>query len=128
WVSKSAWNHCPSVRGMGVQVRVESPAYRLAVLRATEDVENAFSALVKREQQANVLEQGVDSLSRARQASFEAYQQGVVSLIEVLQADDNLLRAADARAQAQTESARTGVAAFKALGGGWKVPEALAAK
>ncbi|EZP14988.1 hypothetical protein V551_03075 [Pseudomonas aeruginosa BWH050] len=47
-------------------------AYRLAVLRATEDVENAFSALVKREQQANVLEQGVDSLSRARQASFEA--------------------------------------------------------
>ncbi|HCF4726711.1 TPA: TolC family protein, partial [Pseudomonas aeruginosa] len=87
-------------------------AYRLAVLRATEDVENAFSALVKREQQANVLEQGVDSLSRARQASFEAYQQGVVSLIEVLQADDNLLRAADARAQAQTESARTGVAAF----------------
>ena len=100
-------------------------AYRLAVLRATE---NAFSALVKREQQANVLEQGVDSLSRARQASFEAYQQGVVSLIEVLQADDNLLRAADARAQAQTESARTGVAAFKALGGGWKVPEALAAK
>jgi len=25
WVSKSAWNHCPSVRGMGVQVRVESP-------------------------------------------------------------------------------------------------------
>ncbi|EKO0513850.1 efflux transporter outer membrane subunit [Pseudomonas aeruginosa] len=103
-------------------------AYRLAVLRATEDVENAFSALVKREQQANVLEQGVDSLSRARQASFEAYQQGVVSLIEVLQADDNLLRAADARAQAQTESARTGVAAFKALGGGWKVPEALAAK
>lgn len=103
-------------------------AYRLAALRATEDVENAFSALVKREQQARVLEQGVDSLSRARQASFEAYQQGVVSLIEVLQADENLLRATDARAQAQTESARAGVAAFKALGGGWKEPEALAAK
>lgn len=103
-------------------------AYRLAALRATEDVENAFSTLVKREQQARVLEQGVDSLSRARQASFEAYQQGVVSLIEVLQADENLLRATDARAQAQTESARAGVAAFKALGGGWKEPEALAAK
>lgn len=102
-------------------------AYRLAVLRATEDVENAFSALIKREIQANVLEQGVDSLSRARQASFEAYRQGVVSLIEVLQADDNLLRAADARAQAKAESARAGVAAFKALGGGWNVPSSLAA-
>ncbi|SFQ70952.1 Outer membrane efflux protein [Variovorax sp. OK605] len=95
-------------------------AYRLAVLRATEDVENAFSALVKREEQASVLAQGVDSLGRARGASFAAYQKGVVSLIEVLQADENLLRAADARAQAQTEPARAAVTAFKALGGGWQ--------
>ncbi|SDE92393.1 efflux transporter, outer membrane factor (OMF) lipoprotein, NodT family [Variovorax sp. CF079] len=95
-------------------------AYRLAVLRATEDVENAFSALVKREEQAALLAQGVDSLGRARGASFAAYQKGVVSLIEVLQADENLLRAADARARAQTESARAAVTAFKALGGGWQ--------
>ncbi|WP_395321544.1 efflux transporter outer membrane subunit [Variovorax sp. UC74_104] len=95
-------------------------AYRLAVLRATEDVENAFSTLVKREEQASVLAQGVDSLGRARGASFAAYQKGVVSLIEVLQADENLLRASDARAQAQTESARAAVTAFKALGGGWQ--------
>jgi NodT family efflux transporter outer membrane factor (OMF) lipoprotein len=95
-------------------------AYRLAVLRATEDVENAFSALVKREEQASMLAQGVDSLGRARGASFAAYQKGVVSLIEVLQADENLLRASDARAQAQTESVRAVVAAFKALGGGWQ--------
>jgi len=94
--------------------------YRLAVLHASEDVENAFSALVKREEQANVLAQGVDSLGRARGASFAAYQKGIVSLIEVLQADDNLLRASDARAQAQTESARAAVAAFRALGGGWQ--------
>lgn len=95
-------------------------AYRLAVLHATEDVENAFTALVKREEQAAVLARGVDSLSRARSASFAAYQKGVVSLIEVLQADESLLRASDAQAQAQTESARAAVAAFKALGGGWQ--------
>ncbi|MDR3413759.1 MAG: TolC family protein [Formivibrio sp.] len=95
-------------------------AYRLAVLRATEDVENAFSALVKREELAAVLAQGVDSLGRARGASFAAYQKGVVSLIEVLQADENLLRTSDARVQAQTESARAAVAAFRALGGGWQ--------
>jgi NodT family efflux transporter outer membrane factor (OMF) lipoprotein len=105
-------------------------AYQLAVLRATEDVENAFSALVKREDQAGILAQGVDSLSRARGASFAAYQKGVVSLIEVLQADENLLRASDMRAQAQTESARAAIAAFKALGGGWQPRqfEAVAAK
>lgn len=95
-------------------------AYRLAALRATEDVENAFSALVKREEQAAVLSQGVDSLGRARAASFAAYQRGVVSLIEVLQADESLLRAADAHVQAQAESARAAVSAFKALGGGWQ--------
>ena len=49
-------------------------AYRLAALHATEDVENAFSALVKREEQAALLTQGVDSLGRARAASFAAYQ------------------------------------------------------
>ncbi|WP_250633645.1 efflux transporter outer membrane subunit [Pinirhizobacter soli] len=95
-------------------------AYRLAALHATEDVENAFSALVKREEQAAVLSRGVDSLTRARAASFAAYQKGVVSLIEVLQADESLLRASDEQAQAQTESARAAVAAFKALGGGWQ--------
>lgn len=95
-------------------------AYRLATLRATEDVENALSALVNREAQAAVLTKGVASLDRARGASFAAYQKGVVSLIEVLQADDNLLRASDARAQAQVEAARAAVAAFRALGGGWQ--------
>jgi NodT family efflux transporter outer membrane factor (OMF) lipoprotein len=103
-------------------------AYRLAVLHATEDVENALSALVKREEQTAVLTQGVDSLGRAREASFAAYQKGVVSLIEVLQADENLLRASDARAQAQTESALAGVAAYKALGGGWQSDHAVAIK
>nr|WP_315392773.1 TolC family protein [uncultured Duganella sp.] len=100
-------------------------AYRLAALRATEDVENALSALVKREDQAVILGQGVEALGRARGASFAAYEKGVVSLIEVLQADDSLLRASDQQVQARTESARAAVAAFKALGGGWQ-PEGKA--
>lgn len=68
--------------------------------------------------------------NRARLLSFTAYQRGAVSLIEVLQADENLLRASDEKAQAQTESARAAVAAFKALGGGWQpqAPEAIAVK
>lgn len=96
-------------------------AYRQAVLRATEDVENSISALVKREEQASILLQGEKSLSQARDSSFAAYQKGVVSLIDVLHADENLLRTSDAKVQAQIESARSAVAAFKALGGGWEV-------
>lgn len=94
-------------------------AYRLAVLHAGEDVENAFSSLINRETQTATLLRGEDSLSRARQSSFAAYQSGAASLIDVLHADETLLRASDARAQAQTDLARSSIAAYKALGGGW---------
>ncbi|MEQ9847352.1 efflux transporter outer membrane subunit [Pectobacterium brasiliense] len=101
-------------------------AYRLSVLRATEDVENAFSALINREIQATTLTAGETALASARQSSFIAYQKGTSSLIDVLHADETLLQTSDARAQAQTESARAAVATFKALGGGWQPPETTA--
>jgi NodT family efflux transporter outer membrane factor (OMF) lipoprotein len=94
-------------------------AYRLAVLRATEEVENSFSALVKREAQVGILTQGESSLARARENSLAAYQGGVVSLIEVLDADSHLLQMRDAKARAQTEAARAAITSFRALGGGW---------
>lgn len=100
-------------------------AYRQFVLMASEDVENAFSALVNRETQAATLTAGETSLASARQSSFIAYQNGAASLIDVLNADQTLLRTSDARAQAQTESARAAIAAFRALGGGWEMPERL---
>jgi len=94
-------------------------AYRLAVLRATEEVENAYSALVKREAQVGVLTRGESSLERARENSLAAYKGGVVSLIEVLNADGSLLQMRDEKAQAQTEVARAAIFSFRALGGGW---------
>ncbi|MGC0954541.1 efflux transporter outer membrane subunit [Pantoea agglomerans] len=98
-------------------------AYRLSVLRATEDVENAFSALVNRENQTATLVKGEASLASARQSSFVAFRQGTASLIDVLHNDETLLQISDARAQAQTESARAAVATFRALGGGWQPSE-----
>ena len=97
-------------------------AYRQSVLRATEDVENAFSSLVNREIQTATLARGEASLTQARQSSFIAYQKGTASLIDVLQADGTLLQTSDARAQAQTESSQAVIAAFKSLGGGWQAP------
>lgn len=98
-------------------------AYRLAVLRAAEDVENAFSALLNRKQQTATLTLGEASLARARASAFAAYERGTSSMIDVLYADASVLQASDARAQAQTDSARAAVAAYKALGGGWDAAE-----
>ena len=94
--------------------------YEQAVLRATEDVEDAFSGLVKRESQARILGDGELALAQARAASETAYKAGVVSLAEVLDADTRLLTVRDARAQAKTEAARAAIRSFQALGGGWK--------
>lgn len=95
-------------------------AFRLSVLRATQDVENAFDALARRGQQAALLATAEAALVRARRSSFAAYQGGVVSLLEVLDADDRLLRTREARVLAQSEAARAAVASFRALGGGWQ--------
>jgi len=101
-------------------------AYRQTVLHATEDVENAFSALVNSQTQTSTLTVGENALGNARKSTFAAFQQGTASLIDVLHADETLLQASDARAQAQTASARAAVAAFNALGGGWQPPQAVA--
>jgi len=106
-----------SAKGRNAEVLA---AYRLAVLRATADVEDALAGQLKREEQATLLTAGEASLTSARQASTLAYQKGVVPLVDVLQADERLLRTADARAQAQTAAAQAAVSTFKALGGGWQ--------
>lgn len=95
-------------------------AYRLAVLRATEDVESAFINLAKREQQTAALTDSVDALSQARNSSFTAYKKGTASLLDVLAVDEKLLQASDGQTVTQTETAKAAVAAFKALGGGWQ--------
>lgn len=94
-------------------------AYRLSVLKATADVENALTALLQREQQAQTLDDGEAALARARVAAVAAYKAGRVSLIEVLDADAQLLSIRDARVQAQSEATRAAIGGFKALGGGW---------
>ncbi|MET3667224.1 efflux transporter outer membrane subunit [Caulobacter sp. 1776] len=105
-----------AARGRNAEVLA---AYQQSVLRATADVEDAFSSLIKREDQARILVDGERSLTKARAASEVAYKAGAISLIEVLDADGRLLMARDARAQADTDAARAAVRSFLALGGGW---------
>lgn len=94
-------------------------AYRLTVLKASEDVENAFSTLVQQEDRATTLLQGEAALLKARNTSDVAYKGGVISLVEVLDADRRLLETRDSAIQARAAASRGAVASFRALGGGW---------
>ena len=93
--------------------------YQQAVLRAAEEVENAFTSLVQLEAHQQELLTEVAALTRARGASQEAYQGGVIALTDVLDADRQLLTAQDELAQTRADSARAAVGTFRALGGGW---------
>jgi NodT family efflux transporter outer membrane factor (OMF) lipoprotein len=93
--------------------------YRLSMLRATEDVENAIVTLTELEQQSDELRVEVDAHRRARDASEDAYKGGAVSLYEVLDEDRQLLTARDQQARVVADNARAAVATFRALGGGW---------
>lgn len=93
--------------------------YRRAMLRATEDVENAIVTLTELESQSAALGTEVAAHVRARDASEEAYKGGAVSLYEVLDEDRQLLTARDAQARVLADNARAAVATFRALGGGW---------
>ncbi len=95
-------------------------AYRLSVLQATSDVENAFTSLAKNEERARLLESSEGSLDRQLQSLRTAQARGAISLVDVLQSTGQLLQARDARVTAQSDAARAAVSSFRALGGGWQ--------
>ena len=96
--------------------------YRQSMLRATEDVEDAIVALAELENQHALLAREVDAHTQARAAAQDAYRGGAVSLVEVIDEDRQLLAAQDLLASVRTDDARSAVAAFRALGGGWTLP------
>ncbi|OUJ15959.1 RND transporter [Acetobacter sp. DsW_063] len=93
--------------------------YRLTVLHAAEDVENAFTTLVQSEQRTEELRIEVVSLTRARDLSEQSFQAGVIPLTDVLDADRQLLDSQDQLALNRANAARAAVSSFRALGGGW---------
>jgi len=102
-------------------------AYRASVLKATEDVENALSGLRWDQEQAAVLQRQVAELTRARDQAQQAYEGGAISLVEVRDADRDLLTASDALVRARADADRSAVAAYRALGGGWSTADVTVA-
>jgi NodT family efflux transporter outer membrane factor (OMF) lipoprotein len=96
--------------------------YRLSILRAAADVENAFMALVQYENRTRELASEVAALERARDTAEAAYRSGIISLTDVLDANRLLLVAQDELAKTRADAARAAVASFRALGGGWSAP------
>jgi outer membrane protein TolC len=101
-------------------------AWRGAVLRAAEDVETALARFSEAHVERTALERQVAALTVARDQTQQAYQGGVIGLIDVTDADRELLAASDRLAAVKGDEARAAVAAYRALGGGWRTDRAPA--
>ena len=112
-------------RARGAQAEALA-AWRGAVLRAAEDVETALARLSETHVERAALERQVAALTVARGQTQQAYQGGVIGLIDVTDADRELLAASDRLAAVQGDEARAAVAAYRALGGGWRADRAPA--
>jgi NodT family efflux transporter outer membrane factor (OMF) lipoprotein len=103
-------------RGANAEALVQ---YRSSVLRATEDVEDALSALAQSESRRDEIAREISSLQRGKDLSEQSYKAGVIPLTDVLDANRQLLVAKDDLASTRESAARAAVASFRALGGGW---------
>lgn len=93
--------------------------YEQAVLLALEDTESALSQFSASRQRRDLLTQSVQNSDRAVQIARTQYENGLIDLLPVLDAQRVALTTQLELSQSQTELLTSLVGLFKALGGGW---------
>jgi outer membrane protein TolC len=93
-------------------------AWRMSVLVAAEDVENALVARAEDRTRTDALARAQAAVVAARADTQRAYGEGVVSLLDLRRADRDVLGASDRLLQSQSDLARATVRVFRALGRG----------
>jgi len=95
-------------------------AYRKAVLTALQDVEDALGRVDGDRRQLAELEQARATAARAEEIARTRYRGGLVTLSDVLQAQQRRLSLEEQLIETRGALARDTVALVKALGGGWQ--------
>jgi multidrug efflux system outer membrane protein len=100
--------------------------YRQRILVAFGDVENSLSGIRHLNDQAAAQQRAVDNARRAADLASERYRSGLVSYLEVVDANREALQAERANAQLAGQRQIASVRLIKALGGGWHEQEIFA--
>ncbi len=100
--------------------------YERTVLRALEETENAFVAYAQNQDRLAALLDQAAASRRAAELARIRYREGAIDFLRLLDAERTVLEAEDAVAISQTELNTSVVAMYKALGGGWQAPPAVA--
>jgi outer membrane protein, multidrug efflux system len=97
--------------------------YRKTVLAALADVESALAAGGRTAEQELLQEKVVEQARLALRLAEIRYREGADDLLTALDAQRTLFQAEDQLAQIRLSRLQGSVGLFKALGGGWKMPE-----
>lgn len=103
-------------------------AFRQHVLGAFREVQDALTATRLLAEQGVAQERALVAARRATVLAQTRYTAGLVSFLEVIDAQRTSLAIERSSAQLNALRLNTTVALIKALGGGWERPEVLAAK
>jgi len=93
--------------------------YRAQVLTAFEEVENGLSDLHVLDEQNVVLKRAVDTSQHLYDLSSSRYQNGLVSYLEVIDAQRTLLQNRLSLTQNEAQRLAATIVLIKAVGGGW---------
>ena len=102
----------------GVQLQYLQ-AYRLAVLSAFANVEEALVALAQTTRQEKLQTDVVNASRKAFDVSETQYRGGTVNLLTVLQTEQTLFTAENTLVQVRLSRLLAASSLFQALGGGW---------
>ena len=97
--------------------------YRKVVLAALADVESALAAGGRTAEQELLQEKTVEQARLALRLAEIRYREGADDLLTALDAQRTLFQAEDQLVQIRLSRLQGSVGLFKALGGGWKIPE-----
>jgi len=100
--------------------------YRQRILVAFGDVENSLAAIRHLGDQAAAQNRAVANANRAAELATERYRSGIVSYLEVVDANREALQAKRGRAQLTGQRLAASVQLIKALGGGWNEQQIFA--
>jgi len=93
--------------------------YDMVVLRALEEVDNAYGVRRGLDQRNATLDTVVATARRNSESAVRLYEGGLRTLQDVLDARVDALRREDEQIQTQTGQAIASVQLYRALGGGW---------
>lgn len=98
--------------------------YRQAVLLALEDVENAYVSCREEQDRLAYIQKSVDAARKTVSQVNTLYENGLVTFLNVLDAERSLAEQEDLLAQSSGQLSRNIVSIYRSLGGGWDLPEA----